>query len=293
MNILAVAIILLISLLESATYLGFVAVHFHVPSVAIYLASFILLAYLPVHKRLGDSSRSHFLLIYTGTLSSLYVFLDFAESLHYPNFVYSHWHLNLSGLEIAVSLAILCYCLTSAVNNSYLERIKRGLLGVLVFVVVFNVAHLLPVLYVSLSPLLRDPFASYDTKMTLSYPGFYPAMQQILQLTPPDSSIVIPPQAAPWVTEGNSALVRRFLYPRQILTWDQFPGVSHHALYLLIARGSWPSDGTYPPGWPKVVIPAETIWQFDLDHHAAIHYSRDYDPSQDPWDWGLIKVKDD
>jgi hypothetical protein len=43
-------------------------------------------------------------------------------------------------------------------------------------------------------------------------------------------------------------------------------------------------------GWPKSKVKADRIWQFDLNNNHTTEYLRDYDPSTDQWDWGLIEV---
>jgi hypothetical protein len=136
------------------------------------------------------------------------------------------------------------------------------------------------------------PFATYAQKMEMAYPGFYPAMQAVDVLTPPDATILIPPQAHPWEEEGNGAMVTYFVYPRHVANYDptNHNELLHPHTYILIAQGAWKSFPADPSGWPKVPVRADKLIKIDLKTHTNVTYNRNYDPTTDQWDWGLIEV---
>lgn len=289
-SLLPIFIALIVSGLESVSYLGFIRNNFFIPSWLVYLLTLGALLYLPRPTKKSSLFISSFLVITAIFVSLIFFILSLVESMQYENYIYSVLHLNLKGLEILLAVAILSYYLFSARERDQLRIAQAGLRGTLIIILVLNITKLTPIMISSLTPIISEPFASYDDKMTRAYPGFYPFMLLVKSHTPENSTIIIPPQSAPWVTEGNSNMVTRFLYPRRILQLEDLPVDEQRELYYLIAKGFWPSDGTYEPGWPKTIIPAQAIWQFDINTMTSVSYARDYDPSSDNWELGLIKA---
>jgi hypothetical protein len=127
--------------------------------------------------------------------------------------------------------------------------------------------------------------------MTKAYPGFYPAIMRVKQLTPDDATVLIPPQGNPWEIEGNSAMVAYFLYPRKVHNLDpqSIPSLGDNT-YILISKGSWKRSGEVDYGWPKVKVNATKLWEIDQNGHTINAFSDNYDPQIHTWDWGLIEV---
>jgi hypothetical protein len=152
-------------------------------------------------------------------------------------------------------------------------------------------------MYKGLRDIAINPLASYSQKMTKVYPGFYPAMKEINSLTSPDATIIIPPPGSPWDIEGNQAMVNYFLYPRKVVNSqiEISPDIlTTNNTYVLISKGTmsmFSSNNIYEYHWPKNPITASQLWEIDTVNNKIINYKRDYNPTTDKWDWGLIEVK--
>lgn len=73
--------------------------------------------------------------------------------------------------------------------------------------------------------ILQNPFASYEDKMTMKYPRFFPFMRMISANTPQDSTIYLPrdPGIAygePMWPIANFQVVSALLYPRTIIAFS-------------------------------------------------------------------------
>lgn len=276
----SILFILLVSLIESVTYPGFIKNHFIIPAFIVYLIFGIIAFSKPNNIKLN---KAHHKIIYLFAIliSVFYIIINIVESLTYNNFIFTHLHINLQGFAIFTLITLFsCFYLT-----------KRNLiLGAMFFLGIFNIAGLTPIALHKLVPIFSHPLASYDQKMTLAYGEFYQIMQQVRSLTPEDSTIVIPPQSAPWVDEGNDALVRRFLYPRQIDHLEDIDLKNATSTYALIAYGHWPEEGNYTHGWPKQIIPSNHIWHLYPSDNKIEKIIGFYDPNSN-WEWGLIEVE--
>jgi hypothetical protein len=218
--------------------------------------------------------------------SVTYLVLIFAETATYPNFVFSTTHINPFTFQLFLGLLWFHFLIIKKYHFA-----KSLLIAALMFVAIDGAGRTLAIAYKGLSQMIRAPFATYADKMSATYPGFYPAMQVVKTLTPDDATIYIPPQGNPWEIEGNVAMVTYFLYPRKVINLDPttvstLPPKS----YLLIAKGSWQRIGEVDYGWPKIPVTASRIWEIDTVNNKINNYSRDYDPGQDKWNWGLIEV---
>lgn len=287
---LALTLSLSVALLESLTYLGSFRSHTGLPAIFLYI--FSLSTFLaPINpSKIIQKMLNLVLPLLTSFIIFIFVVLSLVESFRYPNYVFSTTHINLAGLEILLILTIIFYFLNQSLGQSLKQKTASALRSGLVIVAVLSFADLVPFIYKSTAPIFASPLSTYDQKMTRAYPGFYPAMMQVKSLTSDSSTILIPPQGAPWVLEGNAALVSRFLYPRRVESYDPSDADFSPNTYVLIAKGSWTEAGAMEKGWPKNPVLAKRIWRFDLARGASEEYSRDYNPVSDTWDWGLIEV---
>lgn len=119
--------------------------------------------------------------------------------------------------------------------------------------------------------------------------------------TPEDAKILIPPQAHPWPMTGNAAYSRYFLYPRYLISGDEYtPGLDlkkEGIRYVLI---NWGETGAlqrnYTHGWPKFSVPSRRIiykkpTNEKFNYDKIIVDNQDYNPSQIKPDlWGLVEV---
>lgn len=276
-------LILILALVESVSYVGFVRSHFYIPSIIIYL---VIGAYalFNSHIPLLPVYVKKYLYIATILVACFFLIISLTESFTYPNFIYSHLHINLQGFTIFTLITLLI---------SFQLTTKNLLFGALAFLFLFNLVGIIPLVIIKATPLITHSTSTYSDKMVAAYGDFYLVMQQVRSLTPNTATIIIPPQSAPWVDEGNDALVRRFLYPRNIVHLEQID-LTHLPLttYALISIGHWPEEGNYTHGWPKVTLPTARLWQLFPTENLIKEVAGPYDPTS-LWDWGLIEVRYD
>jgi hypothetical protein len=280
--------------IEAVSYLGFILKHTGISPYAVYLASVVAIHYYAPHQYKILCK----LLSVTGIILLVVLFvLSFAEGANYPNYVYSHTHINLVSFQLLTVFVATHAVMLSIHKMKIMRKIGLALLaGLLAVAGVSGLGRTSAFVVTSVAQVVNNPFLTYEQKMTNTYPGLYPAMREVVRLTPPSATILIPPQANPWEFEGNGAIVTNFIYPRRVKNLGLSSDVPRleGQVYVLIARGSWPnliSSTQY--GWPKITIPAKRIWEFDISQQKSIEYSKDYDPKSDSWDWGLIEVSYD
>jgi len=76
--------------------------------------------------------------------------------------------------------------------------------------------------------ILQNPFASYEDKMTMKYPRFFPFMRMVSANTPEDSIVYLPsdpkiPYGEPMWPISNFQVVSSLLYPRTVIAF--VPGI--------------------------------------------------------------------
>lgn len=273
---------------EAVTYFGFFVKHFYFSPYFIYIAS-ILTALLPRRVPKFISILYPYIII---LLTLAYFVFIFLEVTHYPNYIFTHFHVNPLTFQLFVSVAWIHYLIQKNLSLS-----KTLIIATLIYIGVDGAGRSIALLRNELRAIIHEPFLTYDQKMSREYWGFVPAIKEVVRLTPKNATILIPPQGNPWEVEGNGAMVRYFIYPRKLMNllpdFTSLPNTTGPT-YVLIAKGSWPSV-TNPAGygWPKIKIDSNQIWHIDLSTGVNYSYNRSYDPSIDKWDWGLIEVSHD
>lgn len=218
----------------------------------------------------------------------------FLESVPYLRFIVSSLGVNTSTMQIVTLLSWVPLFFIRG-----LSAVRVLIIILLVTIVSESTAKTTLHYFREMRNLAADPFASYDRKMATVYGvyrGFYPAMKEVRRITPPDSTIIIPPQRNPWEIEGNPAMVSYFLYPRRVVNMElnslTIPP-SDKQRYLLIAKGSWDRTGQVEYDWPKIAVRAANIWEIHADTGNSTLTQQNYDPEVHKWNWGLIEVSDD
>lgn len=273
---------------EAVTYFGFIVKHFHFSPYYIYLAS-IAAALLPRRVPKFISLLYPYTII---LLTLMYFIFIFLEVTHYPNYIYTHFHVNPLSFQLFISIAWIHYLIQKNLSLS-----KILIIATLIYIGVDGAGRTIALLRNELLLIMREPFLTYDQKMNREYWGFVPAIKEVVRLTPENATILIPPQGNPWEVEGNGAMVRYFIYPRKLMNllpdMTDLPKVEGPT-YVLIAKGSWPNVANPAGyGWPKIKLDSNQIWHIDLATGKNYSYNRSYDPSTDKWDWGLIEVSND
>jgi len=282
---LILAFALISALLESVSYYGFIENKIGISSLVIYLASLVLSVYRLKTIKLPASTVKRALI----AASIIYALLIAAETYFYPNYIYSNFHINPSVAQFA--LAFLSYHL---ILHLKLNWYKAMLFASLIYVFVDGSGRTLGLAARGLGHFVSDPSATYDTKLARVYPGFYETMKEIVEVTPTNSTIFIPPQSNPWELEGNGAMVRYFIYPRSVKNLGddlRVPNVDGPA-YVLVAKGSAKQRLTaHDYGWPKSTWTGKNVWKL-IDKKKLVLQPDStyiYDPDN-LWDWGLIEV---
>lgn len=291
MSLIVIITILGIAAAEAVSYFGLIKNHLGYSANIFFFIGFIAatISRLPLKKR-----HKLWILILNLVLTTLYLVLNAVENITFPNYIYSNFHINLPGLKVFNLLLVLYSVLILQAAQKYLKKISIALLIAYTSLTISDeFGRSIAFLIKQTRVWINNPSATYEQKMIKSYGGFYPAMMLVRQLTPEKSIILIPPQANPWEVEGNAPMVSYFLYPRQVINFDNYQFQHELPEYALIAHGSWAKTGNYDYGWPKIKINANKIWNFDINNLTTTEFEQDYLPDLAKWEWGLIEVSDD
>jgi len=308
-------------LLESYMYIGFLRKFILLDSRYFLIFSIISISLLFYSKlseeKYKSSTLEKFVLNLNAFLffpiSIFYWIMTVSNTIHYPNYVFATFHIQPENYLNVIFLSLLLfilklYKLSKLKRGQYLRCIRGKLF---VFNKAPKVLILLVVIFISLAVyvvsnlpiVLKSVFNNiifvsthlnytYDDKMRKKWGFYYDYMEFIKSYTPPDATILIPPQSNHWLTSGNSGLDRYFLYPRNLLNADVFSIPNSGYGYVLIDKGEWYNDAV-DWGWPKVAVKAEKIWYIDPGTLKVTEVEKDFDP-KDPFNmqaWGLIKVR--
>jgi len=286
---------------ETIKFPGFIGKHFFIDT-KVYFALVILLLLI-------SSARSKLLklilkinlwvLILTLTV---YLIFAFIEASNYPNYVFSTYHINMSGLFYVLLFGFSLFVIgKTGVKKS--EFIKSKSLWNFIFI--FFVAFALVVnLGISTQKALEENFYvffhfndTYDQKMYFRWENFYTYMVFLENNTPKDATIVIPPQISPWwVRTGNLLLVRYFLYPRKMIQYgtELIPDVDSlpKGTFIMVAWGEFLCEQLGCHVWPIQPIKArEAVYK--ENNSASIKMIREdflYDPKDKNIPFGLLKI---
>jgi hypothetical protein len=137
------------------------------------------------------------------------------------------------------------------------HRARRVLGAIAAVVVAVNVARLASPVRERLRIISSQRGVGADGRMRLQWPDLYELVTLIRRVTPPDSTIVIPPpwgpEAGVWADVSNKSIVQSFLHPRTILWAPELervarvPGRSLRPAYIVVL--SRPADGVVH-SWP-------------------------------------------
>jgi hypothetical protein len=244
-----------------------------------------------------------------------YIFIS-AESRHYPNYVFSTFHIQPQNFIYTVILSVYIEVLdlVKKRRNDWLAEklreyhlfvnlLRSSKLQLISFAVVifsllfYTLQNATAVMNTSLDSFLyiaRHLNAGYDDKMRKHWGFYYDYMSFIKNIIGKSSVVIIsPPQEEPWLTSGNAGLDRYFVYPSKVINgfFDALPEIEYE--YIMISRGEWPVADESKYKWPRVKIKAEKIWYLDPVTLKVTEFEGDYDPDDPKNDgaWGLIKVR--
>ncbi len=245
-------------------------------------------------------------------LLSTWTVFTILESLNFDNYIFSTFHINLSGLNLLVNYSmILEFALILLFNNKWFLKINfqkknsvklRDIRLVLFIFLLVSLGNFVIVNSKStlIDGLKRIIFISqhsawtYEEKMEYNWGDFYRYMQMLVIHTPENAIILIPPAESHWLSTGNSVLVRYFLFPRKVISCTTIYCLPPSgATHVILSKGLW-QDPTIPYGWPKVTLDANNIKYFNLQSKEITNITgENYDPnlSLNQESWGVITLK--
>lgn len=235
----------------------------------------------------------------------LYLSFNTLESLTYTNFVFSKFHIHPDQLSVIFYIFLAEY--TIGINfNSAKKNIQKGIVKLLkietlivplvIFIFLNNIVGIVDKMKDDVFYMSTHIFSSTEEKYEFKLgKKFYNFTEFIINNTEKDSKILIPPfPAYPWPQSGNSVYMRYFLFPRTLVSGNEFSPVLdiNQFDYVLIAWGETPStSGEYTHGWPKFDVPAEYIlFLNDNGTTSKANENYVYDKYKDNEVWGIIKV---
>ncbi|KKQ95043.1 MAG: hypothetical protein UT21_C0009G0008 [Candidatus Woesebacteria bacterium GW2011_GWA1_39_11b] len=227
------------------------------------------------------------------------------EKTHYPNYVFSTFHIHPLELGTPLGLSIFAIIISS---KDVLLMIQKNL-GILYkwFPIVVIFSWILVKSFIDIgtsaardvSFIINNPTASYDQKMEVKLgKKFYDYVLFVKKNTPEDSKILIPPFPTwPWAQSGNIPYMTYFLYPRTLLNGEEYSPKydlnKEDIDFVLLAWGELDAPvGGQTNGWPKFDVRAEKII-YMINEGRSIEIEEDYvyKRVENRQVWGLIKVK--
>ena len=316
--------------LESFTYEGFVSKYILLNTK--YLSYLVLCVLLIVNLLMeitglkqGFLEKVFFLLnrFITLPLYILYFFIELLESTNYPNYIFSTYHLNISGyrhiLLFSLSIVLISSDIfrkkTTLLLSYSLRQIKQvtrkqlsyfllqclflANIGFIFYDYADNFIATLTQESVNLTFIKGTPFqqrlcvrlgganCNNSFGWIQTYGNFIKAESE------PDSVIYIPPQKESWEMEGNVDYIRYYIYPRRpVNSPDLQADIPSEADYVLITYGLWYSS---IHTWPRIAIPPEKIEKIVFINRETLETqtleNTGYIPNFDQELWGIIKLK--
>lgn len=317
-------------LIESFTFKGFIAKHILVSSNTFFMLYVISGIFIVIST--SNSYRSNlinrvianiFIVIYP-LLVITHSYIRLLEVSNYPNYVFTKFHIqpeNFFRLVVFSSILVVISILIKIRDRSKfkirveIQRVYKHLMFgtrhnkkeelirlisyviCIVFIYYFNknFNQILTENIRDLAFIFSHRNYSYEEKITHNWGYIYKYISFVKQHTPENASILIPPQKYPWLTIGNGGISKYFLYPRKIVSGNEFGDLENNkdVEYIFIAKGDASADEHNIYGWPKITIKGEKIWYYNADDNS-IHEDQSglYIPNTD-WQnkgWGLIKL---
>jgi hypothetical protein len=228
--------------------------------------------------------QKYYLLLFTVLISA--IFFEVVEFIHYPNYVYSHWHIIPENVcFLSANLFALWYL------NIKKTKSKIALISSLIIMQLFVISTI-PVFARSLSQfynLYNGIHTNMADQLHMYYGPRYEYFEFVKAVTPPNSRIQIPPEILPWRYTGNHQFMGAWLYPRQI---DVFSRINSQPPsspdYIIISSEE---DGAPYKLWPDFPIQSDLLYVYDFENHSYSIYHNVFYRPQD-WSnkkiWGLI-----
>jgi len=284
--------------IETCSYFGFLSKYIWVDS-----KFFLVLALFSTTFMLGEKPnalddlvfRVNFIVFPSSVV--LYILMQYLESSHFPNYIFSTYHIQLVNFLYIVLLSLVLFYISKLPRQKsfFLNTPLFKLVIVFIFTMVLldGAVMIMKVVVPNDIYILSHLNASYDFKMKERWGIYYDYIKFVKANTPGNASILVPPQKFPWPSSGNVGLDRYFLFPRNLRngSYNEPIDLSKYDYVLLV----WGEEGGVKSdyGWPKIFIKAEKIIYFDPITCAVTEKIENYNPKLVPasGSWGIIKVK--
>lgn len=294
----------LASIIESVKYQGFIQKHYYIGfNLLLYvtIASGILtLFYKPTKKSFLTYVKNYY---YAGQLYLVpFIFIAWvvftaANALTYDNFVFSKFHIIPSLLPYVLFLSLFMLIIGKLSEIEVKKNTKEIVTTLIIsgFFAIFLFQNGATLFYIlrQVREIIRKPNASYSEKMEFAWgSNIYKYVEFIKKNTPEDSTILIPPRDDPWGVEGNDQLMRGFLYPRKVISYNKKQGFPKEKVdYILLSWGFWRGsiDETKAYEFPNFDLKAKQIFIFDLKDPKVYQGEYNYKDPKYKKTFGLIK----
>ncbi len=296
----------LFALLETFTYPGILKVSVFTPIFFTLVSGFMHLKLIGSKEKVKSSFIAGLLTlgnkILIPTLIVLFIYFSALESINYPNYVFTYFHIFFSRLLILAGLSILFIVLEGErFFGVKIARFKENVLKLIVlvpllFVAFNNLDEFIPKLVNEVGLTTRLAGASYNEKMRVRWKRFYDYVLFIKDSTSEDAVIYHPPQVKPWEFEGSQVLLRYFLYPRILISGAiDLEGYEGPAITHIVIAGKeavkYLDDGSgilEEVIWPDERIDAKEILLMGEGNIGKKHF----DPKDDRYKqkYGLITL---
>ena len=159
------------------------------------------------------------------------IFLTFLaiESIYYSNYVLKTYHIHI--IEV-LNLFTFFGMIFILINNTKIIKLfnkeKTYLIRILTITSVVTIAIYLQINFVStmnyglgeLMFIIKNSNYDYEQKRAYRWKDIDAYIDLIINNTPPDATILIPPLTQKWQTIGNGAVVKYFIRPRKTVNGD-------------------------------------------------------------------------
>ncbi len=312
-------------LIETYTYIGALKKYLFVDSrfllfLTVTIAFFIVVG--ATKKQISNQFITTTFVLNT-LLSPLVIFLYYyflmAEAIHFPNFVFSTYHIQPANMVniVYLNLSLLgCYWLaknqsvrklivafanrkseiqeSGAFTNSrdqikksqYIELATFSLLILLMSnYLLVNITSTFAKISTDLVFIVNNPRLNYDQKMEKAWGKMYYYFLYVNKTIPGDAVIGLPPAQHRWLRTGNTVLMRYFLFPHKLVnlkeTWKEetLRDLPVDKYDYLLMIPGDWNDGSVPEGWPKQAVLADYVEYYDPKTNTSEKVYTNFDPS--------------
>lgn len=230
-----------------------------------------------------------------------YLLLSFWDRNNHPNFVLSTFHIHLSGFEhilLVQGFFGLLLFFRMPIPSKKIPQTRLiltfGFIGFLAITHLIwqNFKLLTQMAIDSYAFMIKYPFATYDEKLSKVVP-IYPFYKFVVEHTPENAVIALPPFREPWTYTSNAGFTRYFLYPRKVQNASSTADLlSDRFTHALIAYDT-PNEPYEEYRWPQSEVMGKSIMYYDFSSDTSSKSAANIykvHPSSGSEIWGLIEL---